>query len=87
MSLDPARLLGLGRNAVRLSVGLLMRNNNLRRLLHLTLIGVAEDSGCRKCGLEEESSFYIFCECNARAGMRERVLGQAYPDATNIRRL
>lgn len=41
--------------------------------------------GCRKCSLQEEPSFHIVCECNALAGIRKRVLVQAYPDAVNIR--
>lgn len=40
---------------------------------------------CRKCSLQEEPSFHIVCECNALAGIRKRVLVQAYPDAVNIR--
>lgn len=50
---------------------------------HLTLIGVPENARCRECGLEEESTFYILCDCNALA--REKVLRQAYIDAANTR--
>lgn len=77
-------LLDLGeRNAVMFEISLLTRNNTLRR--HLTLIGMAEDIRCRKCGLEEESSFHIFCKCDALAGIRQKVLSKAYQDAASIR--
>lgn len=77
--------LGLGMNAVNLVVSLLTGRSTLRRNSgHLTLISVAEEARCRKCGLEEESSFHTSCECNALAGERQRVLGQGYQDAVNI---
>lgn len=74
-------LLERGRNAVRLVVGLLTRHNTLRR--HLGLICAAEDDRCRKYDLEEESSFHILCEGDAFAGVRQRILDQAYLDAAN----
>lgn len=46
--------------------------------IHLTLIRAAENDMCRKCDLEQES-FHFQCECNALAGIRQKVLGQAYP--------
>lgn len=55
------------------------------RTQHLALIDVAEDARCRKCGLGKESTFHILCECNALAGIRQRVLGQVYLDTANIR--
>lgn len=64
-------------------IGLMTRNNTLR--MHLTLISMAEDIRCRKYGLEEESSFHIFCKCNALAGIRQKVLSKAYQGAASVR--
>lgn len=57
------------RNTVKLVVGLL----------------VVKDTQYRKCDLEEEeSAIHISCGCDALAVMRQRVLCQAYSDATKI---
>lgn len=58
---DPRRT----RHAVRLVLGLLVGR--------LTLIDVVEDSRFRKCGLEEKSSFLIFCECDAPISLIQSV--------------
>lgn len=68
---------------MRLVEGLLTWHTTLRG--HIILISVVDDSRRRKCNLEEKSSFHVLCECDALAGIRQRVLSQAYPDAANVR--
>lgn len=78
-------VLGLGRNAVKLVTDLL--TGTILWGGSFSLIGVAEDARCGKCGLEEKSFFHILCECNALAGIGQRVLNQVkgYPDAETTR--
>lgn len=46
---------------------------------------MAEDARYRKCDLEDILSFHILCECDALVDIRHWVLGQAHPDAVNLR--
>jgi len=40
-----------------------------------SLLGIASDPDCRKCGMEEETAF-IVCECPAIKSIRVRVYGK-----------
>jgi len=53
-----ARLLSFNRTQSMVVIGLLTRHNTLRR--HLYIMGLSNNSTCRKCGTEEETSFHIF---------------------------
>jgi hypothetical protein len=67
------KLLSLNRNQSRVVAGLLTGHNTLRR--HLHLLGLLDSPLCRKCGVKEETSAHILCECEALAVLRYRYLG------------
>ena len=71
-----ARLLSFNRTQTRAVIGLLTRHNTLRRHLHVT--GLSNDSACRKCGTEEETSVHILCECEALASLRHQYLASFF---------
>ena len=49
----------------RVVTDLLTGHNTLRR--HLYLLGLLDSPLCRKCGVGEENSAHILCECEALA--------------------
>ena len=53
--------------------GLLSGHNTLRR--HLYLLGLLDSPLCGGCGVKEENSANILCECEALASSRHRYLG------------
>jgi hypothetical protein len=66
--LDPCpgtriKLLSFNRNQSRVVTGLLTGHNTLRR--HLHLMRLLDSPLCRKCGVKEETSAHILCECEA----------------------
>jgi len=68
---DPARgarLLSFNRTQTKVVIGLLTGNNTLRR--HLCIMGIGNNSICRRCGTEEENSVHILRECEALASLR-----------------
>jgi len=67
------KLLSFNRNQSRVVTGLLTGHNTLRR--HLCLLGLLDNPLCRKCGVKEETSAHILCECEALAVLRHRYLG------------
>jgi len=80
-----ARLLTFNRTQTRVVTALLTEHNTLRR--HLHIMGLCNDSICRKCGTEEETSVYILCECEALALLRHAYLGSFFLDPEDIREL
>jgi hypothetical protein len=66
------KLLSSNRNQSRVVTGLLTGNNTLRR--HLYLLGLLDHPLCRKCGVKEETSAHILCECEALAALGHRYL-------------
>ena len=54
-------------------IGLLTAHNTLR--WHLYLLGLQDNLLCRKCGVMEETSAHILCECEALASLRHAYLG------------
>jgi len=59
------KFLTFNRYQCRAVTGLLMGHNTLRR--HLYLLGLLDSPLCRKCGVEEETSAHILCDCEALA--------------------
>ena len=78
-----ARLLSFNRTNSRAVIGLLTRNNILRR--HVHVMGLGNNSTCRKCGTEEETSVHILGECEALASLWHRYLGFLFLDPEDIR--
>ena len=62
------RLLSFNRTQSRVMIGLLTGHNTLRRHFHLT--GLTNSPSCRTCGVEEETSAHILCECEALVSIR-----------------
>jgi Fe2+ transport system protein FeoA len=80
-----ARLLSLNKTQSRVVIGLLTGDNTLRR--HLYVMGLGNNSTCRKCATEEKTSVHILCECEALASLRHTYLGSFFLDPENIRKL
>jgi len=80
-----ARLLSFNRTQSRVVIGLLTGHNTLRR--HLHVIGLSNNTTCRKCGSEEETSVHILGECEALGSLRHRYLGSFFLDPEDIRML
>jgi len=60
----------------RTVIGLLTGHNTLRR--HLYLLGLQDSPLCRKCGVMEETSAHIHCECDALSSLRHAYLGSFF---------
>ena len=68
-----ARFLSFNRTQSRAVTRLLTGHNTLRR--HLYLMGLSDSPLCRRCGVEDETSAHILCECEALASFRHVYLG------------
>jgi hypothetical protein len=68
-----AKFLSFNRTQSRVVTGLLTGHNTLRR--HLHLLGLLDSPLCRRCGVKEETSAQILCECQASASLRHAYLG------------
>jgi hypothetical protein len=78
-----ARLLSFNGTQSRVVIGLLTGHNTLRR--HLHIMGLSNNSICRKCGTEEETSVHILCECEPLASLRYTYLDSFFLDPEGIR--
>ena len=77
------KLLSFNRNQSRVVTGLLTGHNALRR--HLYLLGLLDSPLCRMCGVKEETSAHILCECEALAALRHRYLGSFFWNQRTLR--
>ena len=64
-------------------IALLTGHNTLRR--HLHLLGLLDSPLCRRCGLREETSAHILCECEALASLRHAYLGSFFLEPESIK--
>jgi hypothetical protein len=80
-----AKFLSFNRKQSRVVIGLLTGHNTLRRYLHL--MGLLDSPLCRKCGVKEETSAHILCECETLAALRCRYLGSFFLEPEDIRSL
>ena len=62
-----ARFLSFNRAQSRAVTGLVTGHNTMRR--HLHLMGLSESPLCRRCGVQDETSAHILCECKALASL------------------
>jgi hypothetical protein len=69
----------------RVVIGLLTGHNILRRYLYV--LGLSNNSTCRKCGTEEEISVHVLCECEVLASLRLTHLGSLFLNPEDIRKL
>jgi hypothetical protein len=80
-----AKFMTFNRIQSRVVTGLLTGHNTLRR--HLYLLGLLDSPMCRKCGVGEETSAHILCECEALASLRHAYLGSFFLEPEDIRSL
>jgi len=80
-----AKFLTFNRIQARALTGLLTGHNTLRR--HLRLLGLLDSPMCRKCGVREETSAHILCECEALASLRHAYLVSFFLELEDIRSL
>ena len=66
----------------RAFIGLLTGHNTLRR--HLYLLVLHDSPLCRKCGVGEETSAHIQCECERLASFRNACLDSIFLEPENI---
>jgi len=78
-----AKFMTLNRILSRVVTGLLTGHYTLRR--HLHLLGLLASPLCRKCGVREETSAHIRCECEALASLRHTYLGSFFLEPEDIR--
>ena len=71
------------RTQSRAVTGLLKGHNTLRR--HLHLLELLDSPLCRKCGVGDEISAHILCECKALASLRHAYLGSFFLEPEDIR--
>jgi hypothetical protein len=75
--------LSLNRIQSRVVTGFLTGHNTLRR--HLFLLGLADSPVCRGCGMKEETSAHVLCECEAWASLRHMHLGSFFLEPGEIK--
>ena len=78
-----AKFLSFNRTHSRAVTDLLTWHNTLRRYLHL--LGLLDSPLCRKCGVKEEISAQILCECEALASLRHVYLGSFFLEPEYIK--
>jgi len=65
--------------------GFLTGHNTLR--IQIYLLGPVDSPTCRRCGMEEETSAYILCGCEALATSRHVHLGSLFLGPQHIQRI
>jgi len=78
-----ARFLSFNTTQSRAVTGLLTGHNTLRRQLHL--LGLSDSPLCRRCGVKEETSVHILCECEAVASFRHTYLASFFLEPEDIK--
>jgi hypothetical protein len=78
-----ARFLSFNRTQSRAVTGLLTGHNTLRR--HFHLLGLLDSPLCGRCGVKEETSAHILCECEALASFRHAYLGSFFLEPEDIK--
>jgi hypothetical protein len=71
-----SRFLSFNMTQVRAVTGLLTGHSNLRR--HLHLLGLVDNPMHTRCGMGEETSAHILCECEALVSSRFAHLGSSF---------
>jgi hypothetical protein len=69
----------------RVMTGLLTGHNTLRR--HLHLLGLLDSPLCRRCGVRQETSAHILCECEALAYLRHVYMSSFFLEPEDIKSL
>ena len=77
------RFLSFNRTQSRAVTGYLTGHNILRR--HLHLLGLLDSLLCRGCGVKEETSAHILCDCEALASFRHMRLSSFFLEPEDIK--
>ena len=72
-----ARFLSFNRTQPRAVTGLLTG--------HLHLMGLSDSPLCRRCGVQDETSAHILCECEGLASLRHVYLGSFFLEPEDIK--
>jgi len=80
-----AKFLTFNRTQSRAVTGLLTGHNTLRR--HLYLLGLLDSPLHWKCGMRQETSAHILCECETLASLRHAYLGSFLLEPEDIKSL
>jgi len=59
--------------------------NKTPHINKLHLLGLQDSPFCRKCGVSEETSAHILCECEALVSLRHAYLGSFFLELEDIR--
>jgi hypothetical protein len=73
--------LKLNIDQLRWVVGLLTGHYHLKG--HIFKIGLTDDPTCERCLEEDESVTHILCDCEAKANLRFRHLGQFFMEPSD----
>jgi hypothetical protein len=76
------KVMSYNRAQSRAVIVLLTGRNTLRR--HLYLLGLLDSPLCRKCGVTEETSAHILCECEVLASLGHELLGSFFLEPKDI---
>ena len=76
------KVMSFNRTQSRAVFGLLTSHNTLRRYLYL--LGLLDSPLSRRCGVTEETSAHILCECEALASLRHAYLGSFFLEPKDI---
>jgi hypothetical protein len=79
------KVMPFNRTHSRAVIGLLTDHNTLRQ--HLYLLGLQDSPLCRKCGVMEETSAHILCECEALVSLRHAYLGSFFLEPKDIQNI
>jgi len=79
------KFMSVNRTQSRAVIGLLTGHNTLRR--HLCLLGLLDSPLCGKCGVMEETSTHILCECEALASLRHAHLDSIFLEPKDIQNI
>jgi hypothetical protein len=77
------KFMSFNRTQSRAVIGLLTGHNTLRR--HLYLLGLLDSPLCRRCGVKDETSAHILCECEALASLRHAYLDSFFLEPKDIK--
>jgi hypothetical protein len=82
-SLDAkTKFMSFDRTQSKAVIGLLTGHNTLR--WHLYLLGLQDSPLCRRCGVKEETSAHILCECETLVSLRHAYLGSFFLEPKDI---
>jgi len=83
--LAPKKFLAMTRKNLRLKVGFLTGDCQLRK--HLHTIGLVDTPLCGMCEQEDKTVGHVLCECPEFSSIRDCVFGECWPIPANIKEM